>query len=120
MYNDYTSKVLHEARRKELMNEADGGWRLKNAGLRKPTNWKRILFALVLATIFSLVLAAVPSQGQALNTSRPAQAECVLSAGEMHSLRAVSLAPGVWAVRTSSGGLLGYEGGLTALQDCTQ
>jgi hypothetical protein len=124
MLNDYTGKLLHQARQKELMNEADGGWRMKQAGLRKPTKWKRMLFGLLLAAALSLILMVMPSQGQSVtigNTSRHAQAQCILSADEMHSLRAVSVSPyGVWAVRTSSGRLLGYEGGLMALQDCAQ
>jgi hypothetical protein len=53
MINHYSSNALHEARRQDLMNEAKGGWLLKQArdtesAQRKPNVVRRILPALLI------------------------------------------------------------------------
>jgi hypothetical protein len=36
MINDYTGNVLHDARHRDLVNEAKGGWLLKQARETEP------------------------------------------------------------------------------------
>jgi hypothetical protein len=40
MINDYTGNVLHDARHRDLVNEARGGWLLKQARGEEPTSGK--------------------------------------------------------------------------------
>ena len=45
MFNDYTGKILFRAHHRDLLKEAEGGWRLKAAGIDRPRrlNLKRAL-----------------------------------------------------------------------------
>jgi hypothetical protein len=43
MINDYTGNVLHDARHRDLVNEAKGGWLLKQARETEPTSGHRNL-----------------------------------------------------------------------------
>ena len=52
MINDYTGNQLHKARRHDLMKEAEGGWRLRAAGVNKPS---RSLGTLALKAIGALI-----------------------------------------------------------------
>ena len=43
MINDYTGNVLHDARHRDLVNEAKGGWLLKQAREAEPASGQRSL-----------------------------------------------------------------------------
>jgi len=58
MINDYTGNVLHDARHRDLVNEARGGWLLKQAREAEPASghrsliqrgWPIVLIAITLA-----------------------------------------------------------------------
>jgi hypothetical protein len=58
MINDYTGNVLHDARHRDLVNEAKGGWLLKQAREAEPApghrsliqrGWPIVLIAITLA-----------------------------------------------------------------------
>ena len=58
MINDYTGNVLHNARQRDLVNEARGGWLLKQACEDEPTvghrsliqrGWPIVMIAITLA-----------------------------------------------------------------------
>jgi hypothetical protein len=58
MINDYTGTVLHDARQRDLVNEAKGGWLLKQARDSEPASeqhslmqrgWPLVLIAITLA-----------------------------------------------------------------------
>jgi hypothetical protein len=58
MINHYSGNALHDAHRQDLMNEAKGGWRLKQAREEEPTvghrslirrGWPMVLIAIALA-----------------------------------------------------------------------
>ena len=58
MFNDYTGNVLHDARHRDLVNEARGGWLLKQAREAEPASghrsliqrgWPIVLIAITLA-----------------------------------------------------------------------
>ena len=62
MINHYSSNVLHEAHRQDLMNEAKGGWLIKQARTTESTNRppervRRILLILLIG--ITLMLAGV-------------------------------------------------------------
>jgi len=59
MINHYSGNALHEAHRQDLMNEARGGWLLKQAREAEPASehrnliqrvWPMVLTAITLAT----------------------------------------------------------------------
>ena len=60
MNNDFTGNELHKARRHDLMKEAEGGWRLKAAGVDKPG---RPIGMLVLKAIGALIAVLLIAQG---------------------------------------------------------
>jgi hypothetical protein len=62
MNNDFIGNELHKARRHDLMKEAEGGWRLKAAGVEKPG---RPLGMLVLKAIGALIAVLLIAQGLA-------------------------------------------------------
>jgi hypothetical protein len=62
MNNDFTGNELHKARRRDLMKEAEGGWRLKAAGVEKPG---RPIGVLVLKAIGALIAILLIAQGLA-------------------------------------------------------
>lgn len=79
MINHYSSNVLHEARRQDLMNEAQGGWLLKQAREaesmhRKSTMARRILpilligAALVIGVLLLTFATTLPAAAGAPNT----------------------------------------------------
>jgi hypothetical protein len=58
MMNHYSGNALHEARRLDLMNEAKGGWLLKQAREAEPASghrsliqrgWPMVMIAITLA-----------------------------------------------------------------------
>ena len=58
MINHYSGNALHEAHRRDLMNEAQGGWLLKQAREAKPASvhrnliqrgWPIVMIAITLA-----------------------------------------------------------------------
>ena len=59
MFSDYTGKVLHEAKYRGFIDEAKGGWLLKQARADEPRrlNLKRVL-ALSGAALIVLLIAA--------------------------------------------------------------
>ncbi len=58
MYNDFTGKELYKARHQDLMKEAEGGWRLKEAGIETPRRLNaRLALALLGALLTALMLA---------------------------------------------------------------
>jgi hypothetical protein len=57
--NHYSGKILHEAHRQDLMNEAKGGWLLKQAREAEPTPRKpkvirRILPILLIGAVLAI------------------------------------------------------------------
>ena len=59
MINHYSSNALHEAHRQDLMNEAKGGWLLKQAreaesAQRKPNVTRRILPILLIGAALAV------------------------------------------------------------------
>jgi hypothetical protein len=36
MYNDFTGKELYKSHHQDLLKEAEGGWRIKAAGVDRP------------------------------------------------------------------------------------
>ncbi len=80
MNNHYSSRALHEARRQDLMNEARGGWLLKQAREAESTHVKsgaaqRVLLilligaALIIGGLLFTFAMALPAAASATNTS---------------------------------------------------
>jgi hypothetical protein len=55
MINDYTGNALHDARHSDLVNEAKGGWLLKQAREEEPTGGQRSL----IQRVWPIVLIAI-------------------------------------------------------------
>ena len=58
MNNDFTGNELHKARRNDLMREAEGGWRLKAAGVDKPGRPIGMLMLKALGALIAVLLIA--------------------------------------------------------------
>jgi hypothetical protein len=56
MINDYTGNALHDARHRDLVNEAKGGWLLKQAREAEPASGHRSL----IQRGWPIVLIAIP------------------------------------------------------------
>jgi hypothetical protein len=56
MINHYSGNALHEAHRQDLMNEARGGWLLKQAREEEPKVGHRSL----IQRVWPIVLIAIP------------------------------------------------------------
>lgn len=66
MINHYSGNLLHEARRQDLMNEAKGGWLLKQArnaepAQRNPSATRRILPILLICAALLIGLLLMTS-----------------------------------------------------------
>ena len=59
MYHDYTGKELYKARQQDLMKEAEGGWRLKAAGVDRSglSSPRRLILAVIGALVTVLLIA---------------------------------------------------------------
>jgi hypothetical protein len=62
MSNDFTGNELHKARLNDLMKEAEGGWRLRAAGVNKPG---RSIGMLALKAIGAFIAILLIAQGLA-------------------------------------------------------
>lgn len=58
MNNDFTGNELHKARRHDLMREAEGGWRLKAAGVDKPGRPIGMLVLKAIGAVITILLIA--------------------------------------------------------------
>jgi hypothetical protein len=60
MYNDFTGKELYKSHHQVLLKEAEGGWRLKAAGVDRPG---LSMGKLVLGMIGALLAVLLIAQG---------------------------------------------------------